>query len=413
MEASVASTINIHITENHLSNQRQWAYRKGHSTELMLIKMTEDWRRALADHQVVGVVFVDFKKAFDSISHLVLLHKLQGLGISGDLWSWIADYLTDRTQVTVINGCQSNLESIKYGVPQGSVLGPILFSLFCNDLPNICENEDGEIFMYADDTTIYAIGKNHDVVCTALSKILCKLYDWCCDNQLTPHPGKSEFMILSRSNFTGPLQAIKLGKACLKQVEKARCLGVEIDDKLKWKSHVNGLIKSYAQKLNLLKSLHFLPTQARTDFCYKVILPSVTYGLTIWGSCGSTLFGELERIHVRAAKVIYGLNWQMPTEVYAKTKWRTLEAIYTDRLLALAHKGYYCHLPKPLQHFLEKYSSKYNLRRKRIVLLPKPKTDYLKKSIFYQVGLLWNSLNNDTRAIDNLNRFKSELRKNV
>ena len=118
--------------------------------------------------------------------------------------------------MTVINRCQSNLESVNYGAPQGSVLGPILFSLFCNDLPNICENEDGEIFMYADDTTIYAIGKNHDVVCTMLNKILCKLYNWCCDNQLTPHPGKSEFMMLSCSNFTGPLQAIKLGKACQK-----------------------------------------------------------------------------------------------------------------------------------------------------------------------------------------------------
>ena len=103
----------------------------------------------------------------------------------------------------------------------------------------------------------------------------------------------------------------------------------------------------------------------------------------------------------------------LTVEVYAKTKWRTLEAIYTDRLLALAHKGYYGHLPKPLQPFLEKYSSKCNLRRKLTVLLPKPKTDYLKKSIFYQAGLLWNSLNNDTRAIDNLNGFKSELRKNV
>ena len=118
--------------------------------------------------------------------------------------------------------------------------------------------------------------------------------------------------------------------------------------------HVDGLIKSYAQKLNLLKSLHFFPTQARTDFYYKVILPSVTYGLTIWGSCVSTLFGELERIHVRAAKVIYRLNWQMPTvEVYAKTKWRTLEAIYTNRLLAPAHIGYYGHLPKPFSLFLK------------------------------------------------------------
>lgn len=79
LESNVSSTIVTHISENHLSNRRQWAYKKGHSTELLLIKMTEDWRRALDDHQVVGIILVDFKKAFDSISHMILLQKLQGL----------------------------------------------------------------------------------------------------------------------------------------------------------------------------------------------------------------------------------------------------------------------------------------------------------------------------------------------
>jgi hypothetical protein len=302
----------------------QWAYKKGHSTELLLTKMTEDWRRALDDHQVVGIVFVDFKKAFDSISHAILLQKLQGLGISGDLWCWIADCLNDRAQITIVNGCRSKPKPVKCGVPQGSVLGPILFSLFCNDLPNICVNNEGEIFMYADDTTLYVIGPTHDLVCLALNKVLLALQNWCNSNLLTPHLGKTEYMILSRSNFTGPLRAIKLGNHCISQVEKSRCLGVEIDNKLKWKAHVNEVIKSFAQKLNLLKSLHFLPTQAKADFYHKVVLPSVTYGLTIWGSCGTVPFDELEKIHVRAARIIYGLNWQTLTlDVYTKVKWKT------------------------------------------------------------------------------------------
>jgi sarcosine oxidase/L-pipecolate oxidase len=113
METNVCSTISTHITENQLSDCRQWAYKKGHSTELLLAKMTEDWRKALDKNQVVGIVFVDFRKAFDSISHSVLLQKLQGLGISGDLWSWIADYLSDRSQMTVLNGCQSQSMPVK------------------------------------------------------------------------------------------------------------------------------------------------------------------------------------------------------------------------------------------------------------------------------------------------------------
>ena len=116
--------------------------------------MTEEWRRALDNNLVVGAVFVDFRKAFDSISHPVLLGKLQELGVSGNLWSWIKNYLSNRHQVTVINGCTSSSMPVRFGVPQGSVLGPILFSLFCNDLPDIDDLKEGEIFMYADDTTL-------------------------------------------------------------------------------------------------------------------------------------------------------------------------------------------------------------------------------------------------------------------
>ena len=150
---------------------------KGHSTELLLVKMTEEWRRALDNNLVVGVVFVDFRKAFDSISHPVLLRKLQELGVSGNIWSWIKNYLSNRYQVTVINGHTSKSLPVKFGVPQGSVLGPILFSLFCNDLPDINESKEGKIFMYADDTTLYAIAPNHDLVAIILNKMLEKLFN--------------------------------------------------------------------------------------------------------------------------------------------------------------------------------------------------------------------------------------------
>ena len=151
--------------------------------------MTEDWRQALDNGLAVGVVFVDFRKAFDTVSHSLLLQKLQGLGIAGNLWSWIKGYLTNRTPVTVVNGCKSERRLMKYGVPQGSVLDPTLFSLFCNDLPDIAEGE-GVLQMYADDTTIYATAPSLDKVAEKLKAILEKLYEWCCMNQLSPIQGR-------------------------------------------------------------------------------------------------------------------------------------------------------------------------------------------------------------------------------
>ena len=144
-------------------------------------------------------------------------------------------------------------------------------------MPDIAQGEDGDsqIHMYADDTTIYVAAPTYDLTAMILNKILSKLYAWCCENRLTPHPGKTEFMLLSRRQFTGPKQAIKLGCHSIYEVCSARCLGVVFDNQLKWDKHLLDLTKSFSQKLNLLRSLDFLPRQARVDFYFKVILPGI------------------------------------------------------------------------------------------------------------------------------------------
>ena len=127
---------------------------------------------------------------------------------------------------------------------------------------------------------------------------------------------------------------MSLGNSVVTQVKSTRCLGVDIDSDLIWNVHVKELIKSFSSKLNLLRSRYFLPTTARADFYFKVILPSVTFGLVVWGSCGKSLFHELEKIHVCAAKIIYGLDWYIPSDqVLAQSKWPAVEDLYEYRLL--------------------------------------------------------------------------------
>ena len=123
MASVVVSTITTYVTGQGLGNHHQWEYKKGHSTELLLVKITDDWRRALDRKYIVGVIFVDFRKVFDAIRHSILLRKLQSLRVAGNLWCWIRDCLSGRTQVT-INGCQSHAMPVSFGVPQGSVLAP-------------------------------------------------------------------------------------------------------------------------------------------------------------------------------------------------------------------------------------------------------------------------------------------------
>ena len=122
--------------------------------------MTDTWKMNLDKGMIVGAIFVDFKKAFDSISHNILSLKLQATGSSGNLHEWLMNYLKDRFQYTVVNGHSSNLDEVKYGVPQGSLLGPRPYTIYVNDLPNAITF--GDVFMYADDTTLYCVGRNFD-----------------------------------------------------------------------------------------------------------------------------------------------------------------------------------------------------------------------------------------------------------
>ena len=159
--------------------------------------------------------------------------------------------------------------------------------------------------MYADDTTLYCIADDVDTGIAATNKALALVAEWCIMNAMVLHPVKCEAMLLHRSVFIGPMQALTINNVVIKVVKSTRCLGIVIDDKLSWTPHLKETITSFAKKLNLLKSLKFLPTNSLEQFYFKVILPSITYGILVWGNCNKTLFEELNKMHVRAAKIIF------------------------------------------------------------------------------------------------------------
>ena len=155
----------------------------------------------------------------------------------------IVDYLSNRAQYTEVNGKASTVKEVKYGVPQGSLLGHRLYSIHVNDLPDCIE--EGELSLFADDTNVYFIGNNVEEVVDMLNKVMAQVYDWYMKNKLTVHPGKSETMIVMKTPFTGPLRPLKCGENYVKFVSVTNFLGIEIDHKLSWNAQIGKVSKNY------------------------------------------------------------------------------------------------------------------------------------------------------------------------
>ena len=230
LEGQVCHRVDEQMGIAGIGNENQWGFKQGRSTEGLLLYITEQWKEALDNGQYVGILFVDFKKAFDSVNRDILKRKLQAAGFCGALYDWMCDYLSNRMQYADVNGKLSSIREIEFGVPQGSLLGPRLFSIHVNDLPDSITN--GELVMFADDTTIFCTGDNIERVIDNLNASAKELFQWCNKNQLTVHAGKTEAMILSPKQFIGPLRPILYGTSIINYVKHSKSLGIIIDDKL-------------------------------------------------------------------------------------------------------------------------------------------------------------------------------------
>ena len=312
LERVVCRSFDNHLTTHNLLSDRQWGFRKGHSTESLLLHLTEVWKEALDDGLKVSVLFIDFRKAFDCVDHVILGEKLKALGVSEDMWIWLMDYLANRSQLTQTDGASSESKPVKIEVPQGSLLGPRLFITYVNDLPDNIRSD--EVYMCADDTTIYTIGNTTDEVAIALQVILDQLQNWCHKNRLIIHEGKCDAVLLDTKPFIGPLKPLVWGDKTIEYRSFSVCLGIAIDERLSWANHVKSVSTSYSSKVKMLRRISFLPKATLETIYYKTIILSVLYGMAVWGSCSDYLMKDLELIHLRAARLIHKLPRDMEDE---------------------------------------------------------------------------------------------------
>ena len=201
----------------------QWGYRHGKSTGMLLLLLTKRWREALDNGFIIGILLIDFQKAFDTINHGIMAHKLQACGILGQPHQLLFNYLTNRKQFVQFGETKSGTTTVMYGAPQGSLIGPPLFAIYINDLTESVSV--GNVFLHADDTTFYYISKDIEKVRD--------VGQWCENNQMSINTDKSEVILITKQGFISPLLPVKINTETIKYVNSTIFLGILRDNHLK------------------------------------------------------------------------------------------------------------------------------------------------------------------------------------
>ena len=421
LEHVVHKQMTRYLAANNLP-KFQSAYRKSHSTETALMKGFADLTSAIDDGQLALVAFLDLSAAFDTVDHQVLLHRMfTSYGVSSTAHRWFSSYLTDRTQSV----CQSNIftppRSVLYRVPQGSVLGPLLFVLYSAEVGNIIDRKGLKHHCYADDTKIYSCcqpsasaGVKSDVL-----DCIDEITAWASSNRLQINPSKSEFIWCTTARRTKsiPTESFDLGGSIIQPSKSVRDLGAYIDSDMSMTNHISRLVSSCFYQLRRIKLIRrSLPTSAAVQLVNSFVISRIDY-------CNSLLFGlpayQLHRVQQvlnAAARMIFGGKRQDNiTPLLVKLHWLSVVKRVRFKICLTVYKSLNGLSPAYISEFLKPVTE---LRRRSTLrsathdhlLVPMITSEFGKRSFAFAGPSCWNQLPDHVRQSPSVDTFKRRLK---
>ena len=375
---------------------RQFGFRSQHSTTHALISMTEDIRNALDNNLNITGVFLDFQKAFDVVDHSILLDKMNFYGIRGVANNWFKSYLSNRNQYVAINGVNSNVTHVPYGVPQGSILGPLLFLIFINDLHNSIKHST--VTHFADDTNLIIRNKSPLTLSKHLNKDLSLLSKWLKSNKISLNAKKTELMIFEskwrKNNFE---YKIKIDGKKLIPSSYIKYLGLYIDKHLDWSFHSDIISSKLSRAVGMLAKLrHYVDNDQLRSVYFAIFSSLMTYGSIIWGQTQNSAVRRIENIQNKALRVINSAPFNSPTtNLYKNSKiLKFYDHIKLQNFL-FVHDDLHKNIPIALQNSFKLLSDNHNYSTRGSnlsqIMLPKiKKVTHGKYSIKFQAACYWN-----------------------
>ena len=401
------------FVENHnLFHSLQSGFRKHHSCQTALSRMCSSWLSAINKCNMVGAVFIDLRKAFDLIDHDLLLNKLTLYTKSFSLVTLMRSFLSNRTQQVIINGSSSSLGYVIRGVPQGSILGPLLFCLFINDLPLHIINKNVDCDLFADDGSLHTSASNIQTLEKLLQVELNNVLQWCTNNKMLINPQKTKSMVIT-SRQKHQRERLKLniaiGNNSIEQVKSHRVLGVTVDEELRWHFHINNVCKTVARNIYLLSKLKlYVDKHALNLFFHAHCMSHINYASTVWSKAGEVHLKKLNSLHRRAAKIIVPNAFLSTDQKLKSAGILPLTQQFDFNTAVLVYKTRLGLAPQYLKVLLLVSGGKYFNDK---YILPQTRIDLFKSSFSFQGAYIWNSLPASVKKCESLGSFKYCLKK--
>ena len=420
IEQSASNQLIKYLEDHNLLSRCQNAYRKKHGTQTCLFQVINCIQKYLDEKELVAIVSLDLSKAFDAINHDMLLQKLIKLGLSESALCWIKSYLSNRKQCTKFSKYTSKDEDIKAGVPQGSILGPLLFICFSNDIYEAFEDKC-EAFSYADDSQLILHSKNQKQLIKKIEEIIKVAHGWYSGNCMKANQSKTEILIVNNGGIRTENMKIKIldeGKQKILIPSKhIKVLGVKIDENLSWEKQILNVKKTASNTIRKLHRInHLLPIDIKIQLYNSLVVPHFDYGDIIWGGCKVKDSNKLQVTQNFAIKSITGAKkYDHASNSFEKLKFLKLKQRRKVHEVVFVHKALLGNLPDTIcEKYIQQCPTSNNRSSTSAKLnLPAHKTSKYENSPFYRTISSWNDVPTTINTNTATKSFKKEYQRSL
>ena len=412
IEKLFATRLDSFVDKHQLLSNHQYGFRSGRSTSMAVMEVVEALSSGIENKEYAVGVFIDLKKAFDTIDHRILLQKMERYGIRGVASEWLKSYLQERQQYVHIKNTNSDTQKVTHGVPQGSVLGPKLFIIYINDICTALKSL--KCVLFADDTSLYSTGKDLDQLINTVKGELEALKKWFDANKLSLNLSKTKYMIFSNKKINNDVK-LTINDMEIERVYDIKFLGVIIDSKLNWKAHVGNVKSKISKTIAILyKIKDFINNNSLYTLYCSLILPYLNYCVEVWGNTYKTIIKPIVTIQKKAIRIINKADYLAATNpLFICKNALKFEDLVKINTAVFMYKVHNKTVPVCIQEQFKHRETQYDLRGTCVLEKKGARTKTQSRCISVIGVNLWNSLDKEQKLCTSIKRFKTLFKTKV